>query len=96
MEHHGTRCAGEIVMAANNSKCGAGVAFDAGVGMVKMLGGVLTDTVEGQSLVYALDRVQIYSASWGPTDNGATLEGPGYLARQALKKGVTQVESIYF
>ena len=42
MEHHGTRCAGEIVMAANNSKCGAGVAFDAGVGMVKMLGGVLT------------------------------------------------------
>jgi len=90
VEHHGTRCAGEVVMAANNSKCGAGVAFNANVGMVRMLGGVLTDQVEGQSLVYALDRVQIYSASWGPTDNGATLEGPGYLARQALLKGVTE------
>ena len=56
IEHHGTRCAGEIVMAANNSKCGAGVAFNANIGMVKMLGGVLTDQVEGQSLVYALDR----------------------------------------
>ena len=43
-------------MAANNSKCGAGVAFNANIGMVKMLGGVLTDQVEGQSLVYALDR----------------------------------------
>ena len=37
-------------------QCGAGVAFNAKVGMVRMLGGVLTDQVEGQSLVYALDR----------------------------------------
>ena len=37
-------------MAANNSKCGAGVAFDAGVGMVKMLGGVLTGLVKNSIL----------------------------------------------
>jgi hypothetical protein len=29
---HGTRCAGEIAMAANNRKCGVGVAFNAKVG----------------------------------------------------------------
>ena len=29
---HGTRCAGEIAMSANNQKCGVGVAFNAKVG----------------------------------------------------------------
>jgi hypothetical protein len=29
---HGTRCAGEIAMSANNHKCGVGVAFNAKVG----------------------------------------------------------------
>jgi proprotein convertase subtilisin/kexin type 1 len=29
---HGTRCAGEIAMSANNRKCGVGVAFNAKVG----------------------------------------------------------------
>lgn len=29
---HGTRCAGEIAMAANNTKCGVGVAYNAKVG----------------------------------------------------------------
>ena len=29
---HGTRCAGEIAMAANNHKCGVGVAYNAALG----------------------------------------------------------------
>lgn len=29
---HGTRCAGEVAMAANNKKCGVGVAFNSKVG----------------------------------------------------------------
>jgi proprotein convertase 1 len=29
---HGTRCAGEVAMVANNRKCGVGVAFNAKVG----------------------------------------------------------------
>lgn len=29
---HGTRCAGEISMAANNRKCGVGIAYNAKVG----------------------------------------------------------------
>jgi hypothetical protein len=29
---HGTRCAGEIAMSANNRKCGVGVAFNAKIG----------------------------------------------------------------
>lgn len=29
---HGTRCAGEIAMVANNGKCGVGIAFRAKIG----------------------------------------------------------------
>ncbi|KAI8904973.1 hypothetical protein BC831DRAFT_266409, partial [Entophlyctis helioformis] len=35
-----------------------------------------------------LDTVHIYSASWGPSDHGGNLDGPGILAQQALETGV--------
>ncbi|XP_061720127.1 neuroendocrine convertase 1-like [Cydia pomonella] len=90
---HGTRCAGEIAMKANNVKCGVGVAWGAKVGGVRMLDGRITDRVEGEGIGYAWDKVDIYSASWGPNDDGRTVEGPGRLAMQAFKRGVTQGRS---
>ncbi|XP_068622871.1 neuroendocrine convertase 1-like [Battus philenor] len=87
---HGTRCAGEIAMTANNGKCGVGVAFGARVGGVRMLDGRITDRIEGEAIGYAWDKVDIYSASWGPNDDGRTVEGPGRLATEALKRGVTK------
>lgn len=30
--HHGTRCAGEVAMMANNGKCGVGIAYEAKIG----------------------------------------------------------------
>lgn len=38
--------------------------------------------------------MDIYSASWGPTDDGRTVEGPGRLAIEALKRGTLQVSII--
>ncbi|KAI1732434.1 subtilase family domain-containing protein [Ditylenchus destructor] len=32
---HGTRCAGEVAMAANNSRCGVGVAYNAKIGGIR-------------------------------------------------------------
>ncbi|XP_063382912.1 neuroendocrine convertase 1-like [Cydia fagiglandana] len=90
---HGTRCAGEIAMTANNVKCGVGVAWGAKVGGVRMLDGRITDRVEGEGIGYAWDKVDIYSASWGPNDDGRTVEGPGRLAMQAFKRGITQGRS---
>ncbi|CAH0588208.1 unnamed protein product [Chrysodeixis includens] len=87
---HGTRCAGEIAMTANNLKCGVGVAWGAKVGGVRMLDGRITDRIEGEAIGYALDKVDVYSASWGPNDDGRTVEGPGRLAIEAFKRGVTQ------
>jgi proprotein convertase subtilisin/kexin type 1 len=43
---HGTRCAGEIAMMANNGKCGVGVAFNANIGGIKLLGGPVYDYIE--------------------------------------------------
>ena len=36
-------------------------------------------------------RVDIFTASWGPSDDGKTVEAPGHLATKALKNGVATV-----
>ncbi|XP_067665246.1 neuroendocrine convertase 1-like isoform X1 [Haliotis asinina] len=87
---HGTRCAGEVAMAANNGKCGVGVAFNANIGGVRMLDGKVTDVLEGEAIQFNHKYVDIYSASWGPNDDGLTVEGPGKLAKQAFERGVKE------
>ncbi|XP_019768309.2 neuroendocrine convertase 1 [Dendroctonus ponderosae] len=87
---HGTRCAGEVAMVADNKKCGVGIAFNARIGGVKMLDGLVTDRIEGTALGYAQHLVDIYSASWGPNDDGQTVDGPGRLAKEAIERGITQ------
>ncbi|XP_012494302.1 PREDICTED: neuroendocrine convertase 1 isoform X3 [Propithecus coquereli] len=87
---HGTRCAGEIAMQANNLKCGVGVAYNAKVGGIRMLDGIVTDAIEASSIGFNPGHVDIYSASWGPNDDGKTVEGPGRLAQKAFEYGVKQ------
>ena len=87
---HGTRCAGQVAAARNNSLCGVGIAFNSKIGGIRMLDGKVTDVVEARSLSFNKDHIDIYSASWGPTDNGEKLEGPGKLGSLALKQGVTK------
>lgn len=85
---HGTRCAGEVAAHANNSQCVVGVAFDAKIGGVRMLDGEVTDAVEAASLSLNPQHIDIYSASWGPDDDGRTVDGPGMLAKRAFMRGV--------
>jgi proprotein convertase subtilisin/kexin type 1 len=87
---HGTRCAGEIAMVADNGFCGVGIAYNAKIGGVRLLDGRVTDRIEAQALTFNHTHVDIYSSSWGPNDDGRTLEGPGTLALQALAKGVSE------
>ncbi|XP_012280336.1 furin-like protease 1 [Orussus abietinus] len=87
---HGTRCAGEVAATANNSICAVGVAFGAGVGGVRMLDGDVTDAVEARSLSLNPQHIDIYSASWGPDDDGKTVDGPGELATRAFVEGITK------
>uniref|UniRef100_A0A8C1GSC3 Furin (paired basic amino acid cleaving enzyme) b n=1 Tax=Cyprinus carpio TaxID=7962 RepID=A0A8C1GSC3_CYPCA len=87
---HGTRCAGEVAAAANNGICGVGVAYNAKIGGVRMLDGEVTDVVEAQSLSLNSQHIHIYSASWGPEDDGKTVDGPAKLAKEAFLQGVTE------
>jgi hypothetical protein len=58
---------------------------------VRMLDGTITDVVEAQSLGLQPQHIHIYSASWGPEDDGRTVDGPGILTREAFRRGVTKV-----
>ncbi|XP_014405077.1 PREDICTED: furin [Myotis brandtii] len=84
---HGTRCAGEVAAVANNGVCGVGVAYNARIGGVRMLDGEVTDAVEARSLGLNPNHIHIYSASWGPEDDGKTVDGPAPLTRQAFENG---------
>lgn len=88
INNHGTRCAGEVVAIPGNGICGSGVAYNATLGGIRMLDGKITDAIEAKSLSYKPDYIDIYSISWGPSDDGTTVDGPGRLALRALKNGI--------
>ncbi|KAL4227338.1 Proprotein convertase subtilisin kexin type [Mactra antiquata] len=85
---HGTRCAGEVSAKANNTKCVVGVAYNSKIGGVRMLDGDVYDAVEATSLSHNRSHIDIYSASWGPDDDGRVVDGPGDLAKKAFIDGV--------
>lgn len=85
---HGTRCAGQVAATPNNSLCAVGVAFNAQIGGIRMLDGQVSDAVEAKSLSFNPEHIHIYSSSWGPNDDGKTVDGPGKLASRAFQNGI--------
>lgn len=83
---HGTKCGGEVAAEANNEVCGVGVAHNAKIGGVRMLDGPVTDELEARALGFNCDHVDIFSASWGPKDDGKTFGEPEKLGRRAMEK----------
>ena len=51
----------------------------------------MTDLIEANSMGHKPDKVDIYSASWGPTDDGKTVDGPRNATMRAIVKGVNEV-----
>ncbi len=43
---------------------------------IRVLDGLITDELESKAYHVGFDRNDIYSCSWGPTDDGKTIEGP--------------------
>ncbi|KDR81702.1 hypothetical protein GALMADRAFT_239833 [Galerina marginata CBS 339.88] len=86
-DHHGTRCAGQIAAEKNNA-CGIGIAYESKVAGVRILSGPITDVDEASALNYGFQNVSIYSCSWGPPDNGQSMEGPNYLIQKAVVNGI--------
>ena len=67
-DHHGTRCASQVAARKNNA-CGVGIAYDSKA----VIGSRITITDEATALTYGYDKVGVYSCSWGPRDNGQTM-----------------------
>ncbi|GMG40711.1 unnamed protein product [Ambrosiozyma monospora] len=87
-DYHGTRCAGEIAAAKGNGYCGVGVAYNSKVSGIRILSGEITPEDEAAAMVYGLDVNDIYSCSWGPPDNGRSMDAPAKIVKEALLKGV--------
>jgi len=88
---HGTRCAGEVAAALNNDVCGVGVAYDSMVAGIRMLDQpYMTDLIEANSMGHEPNLIDIYSASWGPTDDGRTVDGPRNATMRAIVRGVNE------
>ncbi len=56
-----------------------------------MLDGPITDSLEADAILFNNNYIQIYSSSWGPTDDGKTMEGPSRLCSGALRQGAETV-----
>lgn len=88
-DRHGTRCAGEV-SAARNNVCGVGVAYDSKVAGIRILSKPISDADEAEALMYKLQDNQIYSCSWGPPDDGRSMEAPDVLIRRAMLTAIQQ------
>ncbi|VDK42468.1 unnamed protein product, partial [Taenia asiatica] len=90
IDNHGTEVAGLFAAVANNSMCAFGVAYNATLGGVRLLGDRVTDFMVGEALTLFSDVANIYISSWGPTDNGRAMRLPGKYMSMALKETGTK------
>ncbi|KAK8861683.1 hypothetical protein IAR55_002506 [Kwoniella newhampshirensis] len=86
-DQHGTRCAGEIA-AVPNDVCGVGVSYSAKIAGVRILSAPISDADEAAALNYAYQLNDIYSCSWGPPDDGKSMEAPEGIILKAMVNGV--------
>lgn len=84
---HGTSAAATAAGVQNNNKCGRGVAPAAKLVGLRTIAGPTTDYLESVALSHK--KLDIYSCSWGPADNGDNMDGPGRLVQEALARMAT-------
>ena len=61
------------------------------VGLKFGVGSYTADSEEASALGYMSDDIMVYSNSWGPSDFGFIVDGPGHLMTQTLYNGAKNV-----
>lgn len=89
-DSHGTRCAGQIVAKPAGICGGSGVAPGASVSAIRLLGGEINIHKEAAAVTYRNDLNDIYSCSWGPADDGKSVEGPDSTVLKAFISGLLE------
>jgi subtilisin-like proprotein convertase family protein/endonuclease/exonuclease/phosphatase family metal-dependent hydrolase len=87
-DDHGTAAAGVAAARGNNGVGVSGAAPGASLAGIRLISAVTSDQQEANGLTYKPQDISIYSNSWGPNDDGLTLEGPGPLTRAAMGNAV--------
>lgn len=92
---HGTRVGGVMAAVANPAPniadhCGVGVAFNAdlaGIRVINLLGDSPSVALAriASGLGFQNDVIDVYNNSWGPLDDGKTLDGPDAAIRNVLQ-----------
>ena len=62
---------------------------------ILLLGSGQTDIAESRALSHKDDLIAIYSNSWGPPDNGYSVERPSTLAERTFEQGAQSVRPSY-
>lgn len=84
---HGTSAAGACC-AAVNSICGVGSAPEASVTGIRLIAMPTADYEEAIALSHKSNDIDIYSNSWGPYDDGSSLETPGRVTQEMFERQV--------
>ena len=87
-DNHGTNCAGVAAAVGNNSVGVVGAAMNASLVGLRLIAVSVGDVAEAEVMAWRTDVIHISNNSWGPTDDGKNIGGPGPLARGALEQGV--------
>lgn len=85
---HGTSAAGVAAATGDNGKGVSGAAPDATLTGLLLIACSNSDSDEGNALSHQNQAIDIYSNSWGPSDNGNTLEAPGPYMMAAFEDDV--------
>ena len=88
-DYHGTACAGVAAGRGNNSLGVSGAAFEATLVGLRLIALGTTDSQEAAAMTHSNEVIWVKSNSWGPYDDGQTLEGPGPVTLSALAQGAT-------
>ncbi len=86
-DDHGTAVAGIAAARGNNGIGVSGAAPCAELAGLRINLDATVDSQEGAALSHSNALIHIKNNSWGPSDDGETLEGPGTLAASAIKSG---------
>ena len=61
---------------------------------ILLLTGMQVDMSEAKAFLHENNKIDISSNSWGPSDDGNVVDGPGFIATKSLKQGAQEVRVI--
>lgn len=87
-DFHGTAVAGVAAARGSNSLGVVGVAFEASLAGIRLIGGTnQSDSLEASAMLHSNAVVFVSNNSWGPADDGQSLAAPGPMMAAALANG---------